>query len=135
MTSDEARELFSAAYDGELDEAQKRELDEALAADEELAAEYRDFEQLLREASAIAGDADVEGTPDLLEGVQKRIRVRSRGRFYRDRFASEAKARSMLPIYLGVAMLFLVAIAWLTLHVVRVEGPPHSTAPQSEPIR
>ena len=133
MTSDEARELFSAAYDGELDEAQKRDFDAALASDEELAAEYRELEALLREASAI-GNEDADAAPDLLAGVQKRIRVRSRGRFYRDRFASEAKARSMVPIYLGIAMLLLIAIAWLTLHVVRVDDAAHSTAPQSEPI-
>jgi anti-sigma factor RsiW len=133
VTSDEARELFSAAYDGELDEAQRRELDAALAADDELAAEYRELEALLREAGAIGDEGD-ESAPDLLAGVQNRLRVRSRGRFYRDRFASEAKARSMLPIYLGVAMLLLIAIAWLTMHVVRVGDAPHSTAPQSEPI-
>lgn len=132
MTSDEARELFSAAYDGELDDGQKRDFDAALAADEELAAEYRELEALLRDASAM-GEPGEEDAPDLLAGVQNRIRVRSRGRFYRDRFASEAKARSMLPIYLGVAMLLLVAIAWLTLHVVRVDDP-HATAPQTEAI-
>lgn len=134
MTSDEARELFSAAYDGELDEAQKRDFDAALAADEELAVEFRELEALLREASAM-GEEGEEAAPDLLAGVQKRIRARSRGRFYRDRFASEARARSMLPVYLGVAMLLLIAIAWLTVHVVRVDDAPHSTAPQSEPIR
>lgn len=134
MTSDEARELFSAAYDGELAAEQKREFDAALEADPELAAEYRELETLLREASAMAEEGDEE-TPDLLAGVQSRLRVRSRGRFYRDRFSSEAKARSMLPIYLGVAMLLLVAIAWLTLHVVRVEDSPHSAAPASEAVR
>ena len=122
MTPDEARERFSAAWDGELAAEDKAAFDAALAADPALAAEYEEFSQLLREAHAMAEDDDEE-VPDLLGGVQNRIRARSRGRFYRDRFATESRARSTLPIMLGIVMLVIVAIAWLTIHVVQVDAP------------
>lgn len=129
MTPDEARELFSAAWDGELDEAERAAFDALLEADAELRSEWEEFRDLLREAHEVA-ESDEAEAPDLLPGVQQRLRVRSRGRFYRDRFAAEATGgRTMLPLLLGLAMFVAVAVAWLTLHVVHVE--PASPAPSA----
>lgn len=130
MRADEARDLFSAAWDGELDAARRAELDAALAADPQLRAEWEEFTEMLRQAQSL-GEGDEDETPDLLAGVQTRLRVRSRGRFYRDRFATQATNRSMVPIVLGLIMLAVVALAWLTLHVVRVDAP--ADAPTEAP--
>jgi anti-sigma factor RsiW len=123
VTADEARELFSAAYDGELDGDEQRAFDAALAADPALGKEYEELRALLNEAHALEQKDDLE-VPDLLAGVQHKIRARSRGRFYRDRFAAESGPRSLLPILMGGVMLLVVAVVWLMLHYAEVEAPP-----------
>jgi anti-sigma factor RsiW len=116
MTSQEARELFSAAYDAELDAAQQAEFDRALAQDHALATEYDEFRQLL---AAAGEDSDAPiATPDLLPGVQHRLRVRSRGRFYRDRFSERAGLGARSPLILAMVMLALGALIWLAWRVV-----------------
>jgi hypothetical protein len=119
LSSDEAREQFSAVYDGDLDGEAQKAFDEALAADAELNAEWLEFRDLLNEAHAL--DEELEGEePDLLAGVQQKIRARSRGRFYKDRFA-QTPGNGLLPILMAGVMLLLVAVAWLMLHYVQVE--------------
>lgn len=129
MTPDEARKLFSAALDDELDEEKRAAFEAALASSAPLASEWDEFRELMREAHQLGEEEDE--TPDLLAGVQRRLRVRSRGRFYRDRFATESHGRSMLPIVLGLVMLLAVAVAWITMRFVRVEAPPTPPASSS----
>src|SRR5262249_20697108 len=78
MTADEARGLFSAALDQELDEQQTPAFAAALAKDAELAREYEAFVATFTQAQVEAATAPV---PDLLPAVQRRLRARSRGRF------------------------------------------------------
>jgi len=119
MGSDGARDLFSAAYDGELEGDDQKAFDEAIAGDEALKAEWHEFRDLLNEAHAL--DEELEGEePDLLAGVQRKIRNRSRGRFYKDRFA-QTPSGGLLPILMAGVMLLLVGVAWLMLHYVQVE--------------
>jgi len=119
LSSDDARDLFSAVYDGEIEGDEQKAFDEAIGADEALKAEWLEFRDLLNEAHAL--DEELEGEePDLLAGVQKKIRTRSRGRFYKDRFA-QAPSGGLLPILMAGVMLLLVAVAWLMLHYVQVE--------------
>jgi len=123
MTPDEARELFSEAYEGELSPERREAFDAALEADPELGADWEEFRALLDGAHAMAGEGEGD-EPDLLGGVQRKIRARSRGRFYRDRFAASSRATgTSLPLVLGVAMLLLLAVAWIMLHFVDVEVP------------
>jgi len=153
MTRDEARELFSAAYDGMLPEEERGAFDAMLAGDPELEAEYQELRELLDEAQALSPDegdpalralleeahelaADEEGddpVPDLLPGVQDRLRARSGGRFYRDRFSRSAGFRSFLPIFLGVVMLLIVGVSWLMMHHVVVEEPQHGESSDGSP--
>ncbi|MFI5305768.1 MAG: anti-sigma factor family protein [Polyangiales bacterium] len=116
MTPTEARELFSAALDGELDDARARELRACLAADPELQREYAAFEATLALVRKPAGKQ--APAPDLLAGVQERLRNRSRGRFYNDRFAQRRGRGLALPLLLGVVMLGLLALAWLGLSLI-----------------
>jgi len=117
VTSDDARELMSDAYDGSLDAAQRAAFDAALEADDELAAEYAELKSLLDEAHAL--DGDELPTPDLLGGVQKKIRERSKGRFYRDRFA-ESGGLGWTPLLLGLVMLIILGAAWFGLGYIEL---------------
>jgi anti-sigma-K factor RskA len=116
MTSQEARELFSAAYDTELDAEAARGFEQALANDANLASEYAEFRSLL---AAAAEDVEVAKAPDLLPGVQHRLRTRSRGRFYRDRFSERAGLGARSPLIVAGVMMLLAALVWLALRVVQ----------------
>jgi anti-sigma factor RsiW len=108
VTAAQARELFSDAYDRELDAAQAQAFAAALAADPALAREYAAFVATLETARASAVAA-----PNLLPGVQRKLRVRSRGRFYRDRFAERLGSGLVQPLPLALALCALLALAWL----------------------
>jgi hypothetical protein len=56
---------------------------------------------------------DVENAPHLLAGVQHRIRVRSRGKFFADGW-STTQARASYAL-VGILTLLLVALAYLML--------------------
>lgn len=115
MTSHEARDLFSAAYDRLLEPPQQEEFDAALAADAALSAEYAEFCELLRMTSSQAAPA---ATPDLLAGVQRRLRARSRGRFYRDRFAERSGLGRTSPLWIALALVVVCVAVWLALYLV-----------------
>ena len=121
MTSDEAREVFNEAHDGELDAAARAAFDAALGADESLAKEYAEFESLLRTVAVPDDDA-----PDLLVGVQRKLHARSRGRFYRDRFAQRSGLGLTMPLVLAVVMLVLLAAAWIALQLFEPDAPSPS---------
>lgn len=52
--------------------------------------------------------------PDILRGVQKKLRVRSRGKFYGDGWSTSASPRSTYLVTSAI-MLVLVAIVFLVL--------------------
>ena len=114
MNADEARDLFSAAYDEALSDEEKPAFEAVLAADAAVAEEYRAFVAMLDEAHRL-GDDDPADTPDLTVAVQSKLRLRSRGRFYRDRFASQGRGGMLMPFVLSIAVLAIVAAAWVLL--------------------
>jgi len=142
VTGDEARERFSEAYDAELSAEERAAFEAALAADDSLRAEYEEFRALLSGAlPALAADEpelhdDVEArraflagsatadtdvpVPDLLPGVQKKLRERSRGRYYRDRFAE--RGRYATPLLLAIVMALVLGMAWFGLSYVQLEA-------------
>ena len=146
MTGEEARERFSEAYDDELSAEERAAFDAALDADPELRAEYDDFRALLDGTHALAAEDDpdlrddvalrrafLEGfaesgadepVPDLLPGVQKKIRERSRGRYYRDRFAERGKYAT--PLLLAIVMALVLGMAWFGLSYVQLEAERQS---------
>lgn len=126
MTGEQARELFSEAYEGDLDAERKEAFEQALGADEALRTEYEQFCDMLRATSRLAlQDGDAE--PDLLAGVQRKLRARSRGRYYRDRFSERASIRWPLPAILGALMLAVMLIAWVMLQKAVLVTPAAST--------
>jgi hypothetical protein len=62
---------------------------------------------------ALSDDAIARDTPDLLHGVQRRIRKRSRGKFFADGW-STAQTRFGY-VLVALVTLFLVALAYYAL--------------------
>jgi hypothetical protein len=125
VTASEARDLFSAALEGELTQEEHQLFTEALERDAGLRAEYREFiscNDALRQAAAAVP------VPDLLPGVQTRLRSRSRGRFYADRFAERSTTGWQPTVVLALLMLAMLALCWLGIHWL--EGAVH-VAPSS----
>lgn len=109
MTPEQARERFSDALERELSVQEQAEFDAALAADAGLAAEYRRFAEMMDATRALS--RSTPPTPNLLPKIQARIRKRSRGRYYRDRFAEKGH-QNMIPVLAGAVMLLILAAAW-----------------------
>ena len=127
MTRDQARDLLSDAVEGTLSAEQKEALDAILAEDDELREEMDALRLVMRGAAAIAAnDDDVADakTPDVLGGVQARLRERSKGRYYRDRFSQGGGAQALSPLLLAPVMAVLLAAAWVVLQqIVIIDAP------------
>jgi anti-sigma-K factor RskA len=121
MDANQARDLFSEAYEGDLEGERSRAFERALAEDEALKAEYEDFVETLRMVGDLGKADDGLPPPDLLHGVQERLRKRSRGRYYRDRFAQRASMSWMLSVTLAATVLLLIGAAWYVTRSLLVE--------------
>lgn len=127
MSPDEARDLFSEALEGDLDAERKGAFDAALADDAELRREYEEFVETFQIVGRMGAAEDDTDAPDLLRGVQERIRKRSRGRYYRDRFSQRAAGPGwMLPLLLAMVSVLVLTTAWLVLEsgIVVEDAPP-----------
>jgi anti-sigma factor RsiW len=110
MTADQARALFDAALDGELSDASRAEFEAALAADPVLRGEYDQHRAVLSAAGELGRVSHV----DLLAGVQHKLRARSGGKFYRDRFAERrgTTSGSLGMIMAASACVVLSVLLW-----------------------
>lgn len=150
MNADQARDLFSDAYDGTLSAEQRAAFDALLAEDAALRAEFEELKELLDEThqlkdlfreggiseaealEAFVADrplpGDADPPPDLLKGVQRKIRERSRGRFYRDRF-TEKRTMGWTPLILALLMVLILGVAWFGMSYVelQLEAETHAT--------
>ena len=134
MSADEARDLFSDAYDSELGDEERAAFDAALEADEELAQEFEEFAEILDGTHAMhTGGA---APPDLLKGIQRKIRERSGGRFFRDRFAAKKQIGVAWITLLLAAVMFLVAgAAYFGLYYVQSEEEAREAGEPGEDLR
>jgi anti-sigma factor RsiW len=134
MSSDEARDLFSEAFEGELEPPRRAAFEAALAADPELAQEFEDFVETFRAVGSLGEHAE-SPTPDLLAGVQDRLRRRSGGRYYRDAFARGGGPSPALSVLLAVACLVMLGLAWYSLSSTEIldgSSGAHATPTQTE---
>lgn len=120
MTSDQAREHFDAAFEGELSREVELAFEAALAADPSLRDEWETFVATMREVRGLSLHDARASASTLAEGVQHKLRVRSRGRFYRDRFASVGRRELLVPVLLAVVAVVVVLVAWVGQRVVGV---------------
>jgi anti-sigma factor RsiW len=112
MTPEQARALFDTSLDGELSEGQQRALDRALAGDATLREDFARYQEVRR---ATAELSRMPEQVDLLAGVQHKLRARSGGKFYRDRFSQRAGQRSANGIKVLIvlsALLVLSVLLW-----------------------
>jgi len=133
MSADDARDRFGDALDGELGEGEQRLFDAALASDAELASEYEAYRAIVKGvASAAPHVAGVEGEPEstggevapnLVPRVQDRLRRRSKGRFFRDRFSAGEARGSSLTVLLVTAVFLVLVATWLMLDNVELLAP------------
>ncbi len=125
MTGDEARDVFGEAIEGTLDAAQRDAFERALAADEGLREEFDAFRAMLSGVAALGHAEETTPAPDLLPLVQSRLRRRSRGRFYRDRFSEKSgRLGSTWPVLVALAAALLLAAGWLAMNsLVHIEAP------------
>lgn len=126
MPPETARARFSDALDGALAPDERRAFDAALAADPDLRADWEAFEASVGAARRLRGAAPP--APPLLPGVQRALRQRSRGRYYRDRFAEAAGGRPLLGLAVATVLLLLalaagLAASWVPARPVRTPPP------------
>lgn len=110
MNGDDARARFDAAIDDELDGGERAAFEAALARDPALRDEFVRHRRVVEATRALASAPPV----DLLGGVQQKLRARSGGKFYRDRFAVEQGRTRTIGWMLGAsAALVLLVALWL----------------------
>jgi anti-sigma factor RsiW len=123
VTSDEARELFSAAYDAQLPAAEQSAFESALQVDGELAGQYAAFCATL-DAVGGAPTGGAPPTPDLLAGVQRRLRNASGGRYYGDRFAERSGVGWFQPWMLLLGLAIVIGLALLAVRLLSEVASP-----------
>ena len=130
MNPDEARELFSEAFEDDLEEERRAAFDALLAEDDEVRSDYEGFVETL-EMMGQLGAADAVDAPNLLPRIQERIRRRSRGRYYRDRFSRRTGVGWTMSVIVAVAVLVILAITWIAIQttVPLEDEPAGSVAP------
>jgi anti-sigma factor RsiW len=130
VTADEARDRFSYAAEGSLTGDDLAAFERVLDEDVALRAEYDRFRESLHAMRGLAVRVPREREVVLLAGVQRKIRTRSRGRYYRDRFASHASTRVLLmPLVLAIVAIGLLMLAYLGLRFVELSSPTAPSAP------
>ena len=73
--------------------------------------ESPELRELLRSALA-----DKEGSPDVLRGVQQKLRERSGGKFYRDAWSTERQPPAQTYLITSLLMLAILFVAYALLH-------------------
>ncbi len=112
MSQAEARAAFDAALEGELDDVKRGEFERALASDSGLQAEFERHRALFGEPWQSSESVD------LLAGVQHKLRVRSGGRFYRDRFAERSHLRGMNAMLILSALMLIAVALWFAYQLL-----------------
>lgn len=121
MSSEEAREHFSEAFEGDLEGERQAAFQAALAEDEELAADYEGFVETFQLMGRL-GEPEMVQAPNLLPRIQERIRRRSRGRYYRDRFSRRSSSAGWtMSLIASVALILVLGLAWYAMHGVLLE--------------
>jgi hypothetical protein len=113
LRPEQARALFQRALDEELTPRQQRALKAALARDSALDAELGALRRVMEATAKLSHNVPAV---DLLSSVQSKLRTRSGGRFYRDRFAERRGRGALLPWAVAASvMVVLMTVLWFVL--------------------
>ncbi len=116
MNDEAARALFERALEGALDASTQREFEAALRANDALHDEFIELSAARRAGRGATPKGEGElANVDLLAGVQQKLRARSGGKFYRDRFA-ERRGMGFTWMLALASLVLLAATGWLVLH-------------------
>lgn len=123
MDREQARELFSAYRDEELDPQEVAALERLLEADAECREEYDSFCRLL---DGLAGMRAARPPADFADKVKNRIRRRSGGRIFgMARLAGVP--RVPYELFSLVLILIILTVYMLTVPMIQVGGQPQSS--------
>ena len=118
MDREQARELFSAYRDEELDPERVAALERLLEADEECRVEYESFCRLL---DGLAGMRPARPPADFADKVKQRIRRRSGGRIFgMARLAGVP--RVPYELFSLVLILIILTVYMLTVPMIQIGG-------------
>lgn len=135
MDDETARACFDRALDGELDRDELAAFEAALARSPALAAAYARHRDVLQAARALHAQASV----DLLGDVQSKLRARSGGRFYRDRFAEQRGQGRSIAVIVAISAVFalvaLLGLAYARGLFTSARATRTSSAPTPETVR
>lgn len=114
MTDDEARAQFSAAMDGDLTPTEQAAFDAYLAGHPKVAKEFDSLRSTLAGAATAHRQVPV---PDLIPGVQKKLRQRGRGGLGDG--TAHLRGRGFLtPLHLGLVLAGLLLVLWLSARLM-----------------
>lgn len=118
MDHETAKELFSEYLDGELDAAQKRELESHLQGCDDCRQELESLRVMM---STLAGLAPAEPPKDFARKVQHTIRRRSKGRF----FSAEGLLRRIPFEWISfVIILLMLVMYYMVVQSAQVKPAP-----------
>ena len=126
MDRDQAQDLFSAYWDGELQPEQVEAFEAFLEDDEETRQEYDRFRRALESLSSLSE----QPAPDnFMEKLQRRMRRRSGGKLFgANRWGTVT--RVPYELFSLILILIILSVYLLTVPVLRVSAP--SGSPEGE---
>ncbi len=82
---------------------------------------------------AFADDSDDESSVDVLQGVQRKLRDRSGGKFYRDGWSTSR--HPPFSTYFITSLMMLAVIAVIYAILTPLAGDPIPKSPEPKPVR
>ena len=132
MNRDQARTLFSAAYENELNLAEQSAFEALMAEDPQLREEYAAFRALFQSA---AQQLNGPAAPDLMPGIRRQL-LRGRRPRRGDRLRQLSGQSLIHPFALACIALSLLGCLWLAYSQLRALDParPAPPRPASTPV-
>ena len=109
-------ELFSAAYEGDLESAEQDKFDQQLSEDSALRADYEAFVAMLSEADKAYAHVKA---PDLMPGIRAKLKKR-RGLLSGDRLGQLRGRGRIQPLLLALVVATVFLLLWLVFSMLSV---------------
>lgn len=123
MNKEQAQELYSAYIEDDLTPVTRSSFEIFLKENEDVRQEFQDFEKTL---NSLRGLANVNPPPEFGRKIERRIRRRSKGRFF---------AKQDLPLFFRIPfewISFVIILLLLALYITTVLEKPKTPTTQPE---